>query len=128
MAMMRIPCLIFAVAGLVSLTADVRGDESIPADVLAAIKKATVFVKVEVEGHSFSGSGFVVKVDGGAVYVVTNHHVIEPHLVEVVAEWHTGPRVPGHAAWPLWAHRAADAHAVDSRSVRPHAASSRREP
>ncbi len=89
---MRIFSLILAVTGFVSLSSNARGDETIPPDVLAAIKKATVFVKVQVEGRSFSGSGFVVKVDDGAAYIVTNHHVIEPHLVEIVAEWRSGPR------------------------------------
>ena len=91
---MRILSLILAVAALASSAARVRGDESIPPDVLAAIKKATVFVKVQVEGQRYSGSGFVVKVDDGAVYVVTNHHVIEPKLIEIVAQWRSGPRVP----------------------------------
>jgi S1-C subfamily serine protease len=91
---MRILSLILTVAGLASSAGLVRGDESIPPDVLAAIKKATVFVKVQVEGQRYSGSGFVVKVDDGAVYVVTNHHVIEPKLIEIVAQWRSGPRMP----------------------------------
>ena len=91
---MRILSLILAVAGFASLSGEVRGEETIPPDVLAAIKKATVFVKVQVEGQAYSGSGFVVKVDDGAAYVVTNHHVIEPRLIEVVAQWRSGPRTP----------------------------------
>ena len=99
---MRSLSLILAVAGFAWLTGDVRAMAietgaietagAIPLDVLAAIKKATVFVKVQVQGRAFSGSGFVVKMDDGTAYVVTNHHVIEPHLVEIVAEWRTGPR------------------------------------
>ena len=60
---------------------------------LAAIEKATVFVKVEVAaGELCSGSGFVVKTDDDVAYVVTNHHVIDPKLIEIVAEWRSGPR------------------------------------
>jgi hypothetical protein len=40
-----------------------------------------VFVEVEVEGLSGSGSGFVVTVDGDTALVVTNHHVVEPKII-----------------------------------------------
>jgi Trypsin-like peptidase domain len=51
-------------------------DESIPTEVVNQLKDATVFVKVDARERSGSGSGFVVKVDGTAAYVVTNCHVI----------------------------------------------------
>ena len=91
---MRILSLILAVAGFASLAGEARGDEAVPPEVLAAIKKATVFVKVQVEDKPCSGSGFVVKADDGTAYIVTNHHVIDPKLVEIVAEWRSAPRTP----------------------------------
>ncbi len=100
--MTRILSSIVAVAGFISLIGETRGDDSIPPETLAAIKKATVFVKVAVEGESYSGSGFVVKNNDGTVHIVTNHHVIEPLMIEIVAEWQsvlptpTGPHyIPG---------------------------------
>ena len=54
--------------------------EAISPKTLAAIKRATVFVKVDSKGHAASGSGFVVKVDGETALIVTNHHVIEPKV------------------------------------------------
>ncbi|MGA2033402.1 MAG: trypsin-like peptidase domain-containing protein [Thermoguttaceae bacterium] len=99
---MRILSLVLSLAGFAWLAADVRGEEGIPPKVLAAIKKATVFVKVQVEGQSYSGSGFVVKVDDRTAYVVTNHHVIEPRLVEIVAEWRSGSRKPAAPRGPYF--------------------------
>lgn len=53
--------------------------------VLANVKKATVFVRVESKGVTVSGSGFVTQVEGDSALVVTNHHVIEPKLrIEVI--------------------------------------------
>ena len=51
-------------------------DSSISAATVADIKTATVFIKVESDQLSKSGSGFVVQADDKATYVVTNHHVI----------------------------------------------------
>jgi S1-C subfamily serine protease/antitoxin (DNA-binding transcriptional repressor) of toxin-antitoxin stability system len=68
---------------LVLLGTAARADESLSSGLVQAVKAATVFVKVKVEGESCSGSGFVVKTDGGRAYVVTNHHVIEPKLIEL---------------------------------------------
>ena len=62
----------------------VRAEDAIPPEVLEAIKAATVFVKVEVEGLSASGSGFVIKADGQGALVVTNHHVVEPKVETMV--------------------------------------------
>ena len=84
--------LVLAILGTLPLARQARGDESIPVDVLKAIKKATVYVKVKVEGEECSGSGFVVMRDDGVAYVITNHHVIAPELVEIVAQWQSGPR------------------------------------
>src|SRR5262249_45574420 len=53
-------------------------DQNIPAQVLQEIKRATVFVKVRAGQLAGSGSGFLIKTEGGTGYVVTNHHVIKP--------------------------------------------------
>jgi len=50
--------------------------ESIPADVLQKVKQASVFVKVSLGPLEYSGSGFVVQVDGESVFLVTNAHVV----------------------------------------------------
>jgi S1-C subfamily serine protease len=48
--------------------------------VLKNLKGATVFIKVEAgEEFSASGSGFLVQAQGNTGYIVTNHHVINPH-------------------------------------------------
>src|SRR5262249_13879510 len=64
------------------LASTVLAGDAIEPKTLAAIKQATVFVKVEVKGlsGSASGSGFVVKVEGNSALIATNHHVIEPKV------------------------------------------------
>ena len=105
---MRIATFTLLAAGILSWTIPVRADDGIPPDVLKAIKKATVFVKVKIQGGEASGSGFVVKTDDNTTYVVTNHHVIEPKVVDIVLRWvpnHSGPTVPhgpyGRSPHPL---------------------------
>jgi hypothetical protein len=71
-------------AGVIVLAAAAAGaEESISPETLRDIKDATVYVKVEAEGDSGSGSGFVIRIDGNSALVVTNHHVIEPKIIEV---------------------------------------------
>jgi S1-C subfamily serine protease len=53
-----------------------RAQESIPADVLTKVKKASAFVKVSLGPLEFSGSGFAVQSEGETVYLVTNEHVV----------------------------------------------------
>jgi predicted Zn finger-like uncharacterized protein len=53
-----------------------RGQLSVQA--LKDIKGATVFIKVEAGRLSCAGSGFLVKLDGDAGYIITNHHVVNP--------------------------------------------------
>src|SRR5581483_12400522 len=53
-------------------------DDSIAPETVQAVKKATVFVRVEGDGWTVSGSGFVVSADAGTVLVATNHHVAVP--------------------------------------------------
>jgi S1-C subfamily serine protease len=70
-------------------------DESILPEVVQSIKKATVFVKIKGEGIEGSGSGFVVKVDGRTTYIVTNNHVVEPEVLELVEKLVVVPTAPG---------------------------------
>jgi S1-C subfamily serine protease len=58
--------------------------------VLAAVKRATVFIKVP-DG---SGSGFVIRVDGNTGYIATNYHVVTPPKEEgkTSRQSRTGPR------------------------------------
>jgi S1-C subfamily serine protease len=78
-------------------------EDSLPAKMLQDLKEATVLVKVEGEKagkvdlkradgqggrtielhggtYAVSGSGFVIRVDGDTVYIVTNYHVVSPSL------------------------------------------------
>jgi hypothetical protein len=103
-------CLSLAAVLLSLSAATARADDAIPLEVLEAIKAATVYVKVECEGLSGSGSGFVIKAEHDTVLVVTNHHVIEPKVeVEaaprpsaphIVPPRPFGPRTPHHTTRP----------------------------
>src|SRR5689334_2439420 len=73
-----------AVALLVALAGAARGETPLPDDALKEIKAATAFIKFESQEFSKSGSGFVVRVDGGSAYLVTNQHVIAPTLTSEV--------------------------------------------
>ncbi len=65
--------------GLVLIFADTaRTDDAIPPDTVAAVKHATVFVRVQGPTWKASGSGFVVSTDKDSVLVATNYHVIAP--------------------------------------------------
>ncbi|WP_439625363.1 S1C family serine protease [Gemmata sp.] len=63
------------VAGLLARTAPARADDALAAETVAAVKAASVYVRVEGDGWGGSGSGFVVAADKDRVLVVTNHHV-----------------------------------------------------
>ncbi|WP_246522955.1 S1C family serine protease [Gemmata palustris] len=63
-------------AALVALSApNTRADDTLAPETVAAVKRASVYVRVEGDGWSGSGSGFVVAADKDRVLVVTNHHV-----------------------------------------------------
>ncbi|HEV3163559.1 MAG TPA: serine protease, partial [Isosphaeraceae bacterium] len=64
--------------GCVLAAASAYAEDKIPAQTLAEIKEATVFVKADLGQIEGSGSGFVIKTEGDNVYVVTNDHVISP--------------------------------------------------
>src|SRR5437868_1494275 len=53
-----------------------RAQDAIAPETVEAVKKATVFIRVEADGRSASGSGFVVAADGPSVLVATNDHVV----------------------------------------------------
>ena len=82
------------------LAGPARADESFPPALVQSIKAAAVFVKVKVEDRSGSGSGFVAKTEADTAYVVTNHHVIEPKLVEVLMVPDRPSRGPRHSIGP----------------------------
>lgn len=74
------------------LTGAASAQDSMSSKTLAAIKRATVFVKVDVLDLTASGSGFVIRVDGDSALVVTNHHVIEPRVQVEVTPRPIGPK------------------------------------
>ena len=82
-----------------------RAQESIPADVLTKVKKASVFVKVSLGPLEYSGSGFAVQSKGDTVYLVTNEHVVaKPDLeglgtAAVRASRTRAVRAPTNAVW-----------------------------
>ena len=67
-----------------------RADDGIPIETLQKIKDATVYVKVEGKGVAGSASGFLIKVDGTTALIVTNHHVIEPEVLEITSSGRFG--------------------------------------
>lgn len=67
-----------AIIATLFIPVDARAQDAIAPKTLAAIKRATVFVKVEAPGHSVSGSGFLITADADSALAVTNYHVIEP--------------------------------------------------
>jgi hypothetical protein len=65
-----------AAALLFALSATNPAQEGIPDKTLKTLKEATVFVKLETAGLRATGSGFLMKKDGDAGFIVTNAHVI----------------------------------------------------
>lgn len=59
-------------------------DDGLSPETLAAVKRATVFVEIEVEKLTGSGSGFVVRVDKDTALIVTNHHVVQPTIIGLI--------------------------------------------
>ncbi len=70
-----------AILLLLLMTSLVRAEGGLPLDVLKSLKSATVFVKAEAGKVLSTGSGFVLRTDKDAVYIVTNHHVVRPTVV-----------------------------------------------
>ncbi|WP_020467436.1 S1C family serine protease [Singulisphaera acidiphila] len=70
---------------LVLPVASALGQESIPAGMIAEIKASTVLVRTQSAAEMGTGSGFVIRVEGRAVYIATNHHVINLPVVQTKA-------------------------------------------
>ena len=75
------PALIWLLSSVLSLawtSSRASAQEGISPETLAAVKDASVFIHVILGNMGGSGSGFVIRVQGGDVDIVTNHHVITP--------------------------------------------------
>jgi hypothetical protein len=53
-----------------------RADEAIAPETVQAVKRAAVFIRIELNGKEASGSGFVVGRDGDKALIITNQHVV----------------------------------------------------
>ncbi|GAA5510892.1 serine protease [Novipirellula caenicola] len=73
-AALLIICLCCVLAGSSGIA-----QEAIPADRLDALKKATVYVRVETGRFGRTGSGFLMGKVGQWGYIVTNQHVVQQH-------------------------------------------------
>jgi S1-C subfamily serine protease len=69
------PRFLLPALALLSLAPPARSQDAISPETLAAVKKATVFIRLEAAGWSATGTGFVVADDGKAVLIATNDHV-----------------------------------------------------
>lgn len=79
--------VLYAAVGIVvALARASNGGDAIPEKTLDSIKSAVAFIRVQAGGETSSGSGFVIRIKDGTVYVVTNHHVIDPKMVTVVMQ------------------------------------------
>jgi S1-C subfamily serine protease len=88
----RISLVILLAAGLWASDSSVRA-QSIPAESLARVKAATVFLKVKTSAVNGSGSGFLIERTGKAAIVVTNAHVARPEgnrAIEISCVFHSG--------------------------------------
>jgi S1-C subfamily serine protease len=56
----------------------------IPLETLAAIKAATVYIKIEAGPLVGSGSGFLMRTMGDSGLIVTNHHVVNPPTTQEI--------------------------------------------
>jgi S1-C subfamily serine protease/HEAT repeat protein len=78
---------------------------------LKELKAATVYIKGETATTASRGSGFVVRSQGNAVYIATNHHVITPpkdegdpfppFFIPRMPGMPRGPRMPGMPRGPI---------------------------
>lgn len=71
--------LIFAIAFALCPNSS-SGDDAIAPETIELVKKATVFVRVEGDGWSGTGSGFVIAADDKSILIATNRHVAMPTL------------------------------------------------
>ena len=68
------PALVLALA----FAPPAPADDALPAEVVAGVKRASVFVRMDGDGWGGSGSGFVVAAADDTLLVATNHHVAVP--------------------------------------------------
>jgi len=78
----------------------VDANGALPFQTLDALKRATVFVRVEAGNELASGSGFLARVDGHWGYVVTNHHVIAPERERIIVLQRPAPPRPPNSRLP----------------------------
>jgi len=71
--MRRLP---IALLGIVFCAPQTSAQDTISPETVAAVKHATVFVRVQGSNWKASGSGFVIAADKDSVLIATNHHVI----------------------------------------------------
>jgi len=64
--------------GQAELPAPAEPGGGLALNTLAALKRSTVFIKVDAGDQFASGSGFLARLEGDTAFVVTNHHVITP--------------------------------------------------
>ncbi len=67
---------VVAVLGLAGTLATARGEDAITPETVTAVKRATVFIRVQGPNWKGTGSGFVVASEKNGVVVATNYHVI----------------------------------------------------
>src|SRR5262249_49852109 len=69
----------FATLAMVALlAAPAVAQETMSPEVLAAVKKASVFIRLDAGDGGGTGSGWVAVVDGARALIVTNNHVAPP--------------------------------------------------
>jgi S1-C subfamily serine protease len=62
----------------VAILVPIRAEDSISPEAVTAVKKATTYLRVEGDGWTVSGSGFVVATDDKSALIATNYHVVVP--------------------------------------------------
>jgi S1-C subfamily serine protease len=67
--------LLFLTLGFLSCCSLIQAQDAITPETVEAVKKAAVFIRVESDNSTSSGSGFVVKSDAKSVLIATNDHV-----------------------------------------------------
>lgn len=82
----------FAAVWALLFSGHAQAQDALAPETLAALKHATVYVRVESAPAISSGSGFIIAVDGDRALVVTNHHVIDTKADVDVVPKGIGPK------------------------------------
>jgi len=69
---------ILSVVVLMAFALPAGADDALVPATVAAVKKASVYIRAEGDGWGATGSGFVVAADGKGLLIATNHHVAVP--------------------------------------------------